>query len=66
MESHHKQDLKQSEERFGPDPLLYRKQGLQGSLSRDILGYKRKIEDQQYMEYAIDRIAMELMHFLVK
>ena len=51
---------------FGPDPLLRKKQGLKNSLSRDIIGYKDKIEDAGYMRYAIDKIAMELMHFLVK
>ena len=53
-------------EGFGPDPLLQRKKGLKDTLSRDVLDYKDKIEDAGYMRYAIDKIALELMHFLVK
>ena len=60
------QNPSRGDEGFGPDPLLQRKQGLKNSLSRDLLGYKDKIEDAGYMRYAIDKIAMELMHFLVK
>jgi hypothetical protein len=38
---------------FGPDPIKY-----------DL--YKRKIEDPGYMEFAINKIAVELTHFLSK
>jgi len=53
-------------EEFGPDPILMRKKGLPNPHPRDISEYKKKITDDSYMEHAIDRIAMELMHFLSK
>ena len=56
----------QKEKHYGPDPLLYRKKGLASILDRDIHDYKNKIENENYMNYAIDRIAVELMHFIVK
>ena len=59
-------DYVNNERAFGPDPLLYRKQGLGSTLSRNILEYKKKINDEKYIQYAIDKIALELMHFLVK
>ncbi len=61
-----KKEFTKNVDRFGPDPLLKRKQGLKNSLSRDILEYKNKINDEDYMIYAIDKIAVELIHFLVK
>ena len=61
-----KQNPSWEDEGFGPDPLLQRKKGLKNTLSRDVLEYKSKIEDAAYMRYAIDKIAAELMHFLVK
>ena len=54
------------EQHFGPDPLLCRKKGLGDTLPRDIPEYKSKVENESYMNHAIDRIALELMHFLVK
>ena len=60
------QNLSKSDGGFGPDPLLQRKKGLKDTLSRDTLGYKDKIKDASYMRHAIDKIAVELMHFLVK
>lgn len=51
---------------FGPDPILMRKKGLTKPQPRDISEYKKKISDDAYMEHAIDRIALELMHFLAK
>lgn len=53
-------------ETFGPDPILLRKKGLQNVNPRDISEYKERITDPTYMEHAIDRIAMELMHFLAR
>jgi hypothetical protein len=50
---------------FGPDPVLMKKKG-QPNLSRDISDFKRKIRDKKYMDHAINRIAMELMHFLAR
>ncbi|MCB1326099.1 MAG: hypothetical protein H7A21_20280 [Spirochaetales bacterium] len=52
--------------RFGPDPVLLKKRGLSDSNPRNISDYKERIKDKDYMEHAIDRIAMELMHFLAK
>lgn len=66
LEKHLSQDINRDQISFGPDPLLARKQGGQRADSRDIHEYKSKIKDQRYMDHAIDRIAMELMHFLVK
>lgn len=31
-----------------------------------ILGYKQKLEDERYINLAIDKIAQEITHFLVK
>ena len=56
----------QSGGRFGPDPILLRKKGLSGERPRNISEYKKKILDDRYMEHAINRIAMELSHFLSK
>ncbi len=60
------QEVGKEQSLYGPDPLLIRKQGLRQNNSRDIHEYKSKIKDQRYMNHAINRIAMELMHFLVK
>ncbi|MCB1308618.1 MAG: hypothetical protein KDK30_10575 [Leptospiraceae bacterium] len=54
------------QQRFGPDPVLMKKQGLAGSQPREIKEFKARIKDPAYMDHAINRIAMELMHFLVK
>ncbi len=62
LEKNHVKD----ERSFGPDPLLYKKKGLASNLPRDILEYRNKMRDDGYMKYAIDKIAVELMHFLVK
>ncbi len=51
-------------EKFGPDPILMKKKGLPNPQPRDISVYKKKIVDENYLEHAIDRIAMELSHFL--
>jgi len=51
---------------YGPDPVLLKKQGLAGTLNRDISEYKRKIRDDSYIDHAINRIAMELSHFLAR
>ncbi|MBW7858092.1 MAG: hypothetical protein H3C43_07365 [Leptonema sp. (in: Bacteria)] len=54
------------DEEFGFDPVVLRKQGIVPDDHRDITSFKRKIVDKKYMEHAINRIAMELSHFLVK
>lgn len=54
------------EEDFGEDPVVLRKQGIASNEHRDISAFKKKIIDEKYMEHAINRIAMELSHFLVK
>ncbi len=61
-----KQEFSEDTNIFGPDPLLHRKQGLKDTLQRDVVNYKEKLQDKKYMNYAIDKIAVELMHFLVK
>ena len=66
MKTLFEQNFINNSENFGPDPLLCRKKGLKVSISQDILDYKRKIEDPDYMDHAIDRIALELMHFIMK
>ena len=60
------QDNSVQGERYGPDPVLLKKQGLPNPAPRDISEYKKKILDEKYMEHAINRIAMELSHFLSK
>ncbi len=54
------------EDYIGPDPLLMKKRGLPIQGPRNIKAYKKKIKDEMYMDHAINRIAMELMHFLVR
>ncbi|MDH5656516.1 MAG: hypothetical protein OEZ34_11440 [Spirochaetia bacterium] len=61
-----KKEAKNELEKFGPDPILLRKKGLSDSYPRDISAYKKKIGDKDYLEHAINRIAMELSHFLIK
>ena len=51
---------------FGPDPLLIKKKGESNPYPQNVSEYKKKIHDSRYMEHAINRIAMELMHFLSK
>ncbi len=53
-------------EQFGPDPILLKKKGVNRPVPRTISEYKKKILDDTYMEHAINRIAMELSHFLAK
>ncbi len=49
---------------YGPDPVLMKKIGARDYRSRDLSYYKKKIKDREYMDHAINRIAMELSHFL--
>ncbi len=48
------------------DPLVLKKQGIAFFKKKDISYYKKKIIDEKYMEHAINRIAMELSHFILK
>ena len=50
---------------YGPDPVLMKKKGTP-NIDRDIKDFKKKIRDKEYMDHAINRIAMELMHFLAR
>ena len=50
---------------YGPDPVLLKKQGMP-SESRNIEVYRQKIADEDYLNHAINRIAMELSHFIAK
>ena len=58
-------ELAEAGQSFGPDPVLMKKTG-NPNLARDIDDFKSKIRDKAYMDHAINRIAMELMHFLSK
>ena len=51
---------------FGPDPIILRKRGLSRNINGKYEDFKRKIEDPEYMNFAINKIAMELTHFLSK
>lgn len=51
--------------KYGPDPLLMRKTG-QKKKRAGVGEYKRRLDDDQYLDHAIDKIAQELSHFLVK
>lgn len=53
-----------SETDYGPDPVLLKKIGQSVDGSKDLRYYKEKIADKKYLDYAINRIAMELSHFL--
>lgn len=52
--------------KYGPDPILLRKRGIARIARERYELYKRRIEDPDYMEYAINKIASELTHFLSK
>lgn len=51
-------------EEYGPDPVLMKKIGARDFRPNDLSYYKKKIIDKEYLDYAINRIAMELSHFL--
>lgn len=51
---------------YGPDPMILRKRGISRVAREKFELYKKKIEDPDYMEYAINKIAVELTHFLSK
>ncbi len=51
---------------YGPDPVILRKRGLARNTHSKFDLYKKKLEDPYYMEFAINKIAMELTHFLTK
>lgn len=53
-------------ELFGPDPVILRKRGLQYTKMKKFSNYKNKIDDPSYMDFAINKIALELSHFLTK
>lgn len=52
------------EEDYGPDPVILRKRGAARKLEKKFELYKKKIEDKGYMDFAINKIALELTHFL--
>ncbi|ASV11543.1 MULTISPECIES: hypothetical protein [Leptospira] len=52
-------------ENFGPDPVILRKRGMPVK-KRKFEDYKKKLEDPSYIDFAIDKIAMEISHFLSK
>ncbi|MCB1179214.1 MAG: hypothetical protein KDK36_16655 [Leptospiraceae bacterium] len=51
---------------YGPDPIILRKRGVSRKTHQKYDLYKRKINHPDYMEYAINKIAVELTHFLSK
>ncbi len=54
------------ESEYGPDPVILRKRGLARNTHSKFELYKKKLNDPYYMEFAINKIAMELTHFLSK
>ncbi len=48
------------------DPMILKKQGIEYLKRKDISYYKKKIIDENYLDHAIERIAMELSHFILK
>ena len=61
-----KEDVPVHNQGYGPDPVLMKKKGISVALDKNLKDYKKKINDDNYMEHAIDRIAMELSHFLAR
>ncbi|HMV79952.1 MAG TPA: hypothetical protein PL048_21200 [Leptospiraceae bacterium] len=56
-----------SERNIRPEPIMIRKRGSQKNTAEPVFAaYKKKIEDPAYMDYAINKIALELTHFLSK
>ncbi len=55
-------------EYFGIDPIILRKAGInkRNKDKYEIKKYKKKLDDPRYMDFAINKIAMELTHFLSK
>ncbi|MCC5813325.1 MAG: hypothetical protein JJT78_01095 [Leptospira sp.] len=51
---------------YGPDPVMLRKSGQSQKKKRISVAYKKRIEDPSYMDFAIDKIAVELLHFIQK
>ncbi len=53
-------------EDFGPDPILLRKRGVARKMNGKFEVYKKRINNPTYVDYAINKIAVELTHFLSK
>ncbi|WCL47930.1 hypothetical protein [Leptospira sp. GIMC2001] len=51
---------------YGPDPVMLRKSGQASKLKKKSESYKQRIDDPSYMDFAIDKIAVELLHFISK
>lgn len=51
---------------FGPDPVMLRKSGQSSKIVKRSEAYKKRLEDPTYMDFAIDKIAVELLHFISK
>jgi hypothetical protein len=49
---------------YNPDPKILKKKGQSRDISDRYELYKRKISDPKYLNYAIDKLALELTHFL--
>lgn len=66
MKKYHNSGNLAEVEEYGPDPILLRKTGAVNDSRKKFDQYKRKINDPNYMDFAINKIAMELSHFLSK
>ncbi len=53
-------------DKFGPDPIILRKKGVTSTAKKKFDLYKKRLDDPNYMDFAINKIAMELSHFLSK
>ena len=51
---------------FGPDPVMLRKSGQSSKIIKKSESHKKRILDPNYMDFAIDKIALELLHFISK
>ncbi len=59
-------DWSKKVQEYGPDPIILRKRGISRNTRQKYDLYKRKINDPDYMDFAINKIAVELTHFLSK
>lgn len=51
---------------YGPDPVLLRKSGKSDKIKKKTEFYKERIKDPNYMDFAINKIAVEILHFIQK
>lgn len=51
---------------YGPDPVMLRKSGQSQKKKKISNNYKKRLDDPSYMDFAINKIAVELLHFIQK